>query len=1816
VGQPSFITSHPLYIRSFGKADFEVSWSKHGFYQSTHAANGNLYEFKRLSDDRLLIREWPYDTPDQDIERVRLELLEPSCEGLACLPIRLREMHSQWCSRYNGIVLLRPRSHVDHQVQFVLTAPNCTNSSERSRTLGGGDDWKCFEISPLTWDELPGGETLRWHAAVEPSVLEACDRIALVSDADGPLEAALSVLSKFEQRQFMHLVYSDVAQSLRLSLPRFGLTFELRPDCSEEPHSRTSDSTANGSTKFRLHSLDRSGFRLAESQQFAELLVGVTQYLVLEPETPEYTADNQRIRQELLLVPEGSVERDGAGVTRIVYADTAAAVLQACAFKRHARFQYLDAETIETRLLLAALFVATSVSIPDRLTRHTGEEQALELIHRSWTNKPLPPQALEWLHTSRTLSYHIPAIPIACAALERNSTQLAFLFNPDTHDDASGPEVQLPFLAASEYGQRMFHNIRQELTPEEEEYVLGCSTPLENRRQRAIDMLPADSVGSTHVVASPRLSAEVLKDALLSLEGLLSKPSAAPTMMSTAFPLHLDHARDSRSLQLSTLAEDLQDSWNIHRQREAGELQLSEVQLLPTLHSISRKVMDGRQKLEDYVLEAMKVPLGMNNAATFLLHIRQAANRLPVPTASDLLAAALEPSVFTSFNPLLSPLSVRDLHNATIVWLQLCVLEDKLTRVQQLLHNGAHPSVLGLVRDELISARREWDVNEHLAWLVLEVEFRFQIRPTQFLVFKELIENPGTIQQLNMGLGKTRVIIPMLLLYWRYGPQPNKKKRVIRVNVLSQLLNEAYDCWHERLGASVFRFKLFRMPFHRANGLTIERLSRMHQALALAARSQGVFVMAPEHRLSMYNKQRELASSHSAEDLQVAALLAEIESPRRVEMVDVFDEVDELLHHRYKLVYALGKHERLSASEVRFSAISAVLRAVAFDSELAALLEQKDIIEGGMDSLAASPRCEFPPLRLVSGTRLEGALPELLKRIVRALRRTDNTPELRWLASCSNADFEQLSDYMCDQRVQCIATRRGDKLELPSGLRLSKDQWSDVLALRGLLAYGTLAHCLKLRYRVDYGLRSLEDAENGAPRLGKRLAVPFRAANTPAERAEFAHPDSAVILTQLSYYRQGLNRQQFQEALAALLALGPSAQHAIYNETWLPLCAKQMDDADRTMLDSVEKLDLSNSVQIDTAWKYFSHNYEVVNHWLARCVLPRETAQFPMTLEANAWTLARDPARSYGFSGTNDNALLLPLSMQKPVPEMIPEELRATNGGMLDLLCLHRNSEYFELPSPTPQAGDHEISPVCRALLEEVVSRKRETEISALIDTGALLGGVSNITAAKFLIRELERRRHEKPCARGVVFFNDATLDHTHQAGWCVMGPRFQVWALARSPIAARDAIVLFDQPRCRGADFRLKNNAVALLTVGPTSTKDQLIQGAGRMRMLAKEQRVIFVGRSEVSDKVREYCKLEADHGIWSRHILQWALHNTAANLQSGLLQWALHGIKHFATQFEANNEAQVRSNGMFLSLNTTLEVMYQRCTQTSTVAEAINDYMLIYDQRHKQRTASVREIETRCLEYGRDCTIEVSERSSNNDSAITMETECERELEREVELEEQRELQLPVLEPRKEQMWEYASALSVTSPDRLPCSKTLAARVAGLHGSELVTLAWSACNPTVYCTENFWYTSTSAALTHITGAVDDAYLRPVDAFLRFPTGEVLLVSEFEAESILAALAQNPTTRYKLGHLSLSSGNTEPQSALGVKLHTETHAVLSLFAGETAFAGAQLAAARSVVQASNAPREACAALLDIRGRKHNFAMSSLEGLCRELAPQ
>lgn len=211
---------------------------------------------------------------------------------------------------------------------------------------------------------------------------------------------------------------------------------------------------------------------------------------------------------------------------------------------------------------------------------------------------------------------------------------------------------------------------------------------------------------------------------------------------------------------------------------------------------------------------------------------------------------------------------------------------------------------------------RTWDPTEHPKWLAFEAESGLQVRPAQAEVALHMINNPGDIVQLNMGEGKTRVILPLLVLHWAIS---SEDAAVVRLHFLGALIGEAFDYLHYILTGTFFECPLFLIPFNRDIKLTIGQAQAMRGCLERCRRAGGAVLVTPEHRQSLYLKGLEL--------VKVAPKVSDdITRLRAMRFRDVFDESDELFHHRKQLIYAVGGLQTLPAQKDRTHAVQALLR--------------------------------------------------------------------------------------------------------------------------------------------------------------------------------------------------------------------------------------------------------------------------------------------------------------------------------------------------------------------------------------------------------------------------------------------------------------------------------------------------------------------------------------------------------------------------------------------------------------------------------------------------------------------------------------------------------------------------------------------------------------------------------------------------------------------------------------------------------------------------------------------------------------------------
>ncbi|KIZ06296.1 hypothetical protein MNEG_1660 [Monoraphidium neglectum] len=1230
---PADITGHPLYRRTFGDTNFEVFRTNQGLLQTARPAGGRFYDFLMGSSGRLVVTERHQGRA--------LELLDAgqdhACAGWGeALPQRLRKLHSHWLWRGgrggdDDVIEIRPLSFLQRDVHFVVRCTTASADAAGSGTDGGAGQrraYDCRRVPPhlraRPWHELLAPPAVRAGGDGDTASEQLPDQLVLTAD-----DAVLRVLSKYEDPRFIHVhrPAGPAAQGiagylLRYELPRFALEFELcGPDGA-------------------LRSLQRRGYVLAARQQLADAvaapgdgvtgvvdytLPGFSRYLVLE------NGGGGSGAERLVEVPAGKVALLEGGGATVEVDGSSGAGLRSYAYSVHHRLGDLRASSIPARLQLAALYAATSTLLPEPGSQMTGAQVALQLVRWSWRDTALSQEELLHLRSAAAFAGHLlPALPLACHELEASAAQLSFLGAAvHAHPAGAGEAAEQQHAlapkqphtdAATQYlielsagGWWGGANPRALLTPGEAARLLGARAapqappselwPLRLGQARVVDVpecpVPLDAVEAYEQA----LLGLVLVPAGGSAAAASGKPypltdpgSAAPDRPQWPFggrqqpPPAGRGGGAARPLE-AEMRSELRASWDEHR----GLVVPEEVsagcrERVRVLQARGGEVQAKRCEVEHYLLASIDhVPAGQTRHAGALFRCTRLAGAAPHASAADLMRFALDPPLLSRFNPFLSDASRERLLAACRLWLQLCVLEDRLGRLVEL---AASDDDGPLALELLVS--RVWDPAAHPEWLVFEAEGGLQARAAAAAVAAAAAStpladtaaaagaaaaaggDPGAIVQLNMGEGKTRVILPMLALHLaqRGGG------RIVRLNLLSQLLPEAFDHLHLYLTASALGRKLAVLPFNRDVQLTELQARTIAACVAHMRQEGGLLLVAPEWRLSLLLKQRELwHRARDSHDEAAAATEEVLEAVGQLPYVDLLDESDELLRHKWQLIYAWGSPQDLPSRSERVSAVLALLQLVSSDlapSANGTLPPGSAVLEPVAAENGRKPPGSYSGLRLISGGELAGALPGVCRALAEALLARPPY-ELRWLRGVAGSLKASAQQLRVASAVLSAVTDASAPIEQQLGrghlARLEPYQLAHLLALRGMLAgeYGVLAHALQRRHLVDYGVNRLPSAR-------KRLAVPFRAAQTPSERAEFAHPDVALLLTALSYFRDGLTKAELKEALVVLTSLGPSAQGEVYRE-WLDLSKPDITEEELAEIDSELKIDVNYEVQ-------------------------------------------------------------------------------------------------------------------------------------------------------------------------------------------------------------------------------------------------------------------------------------------------------------------------------------------------------------------------------------------------------------------------------------------------------------------------------------------------------------------------------------------------------------------------------------------------------------------------------------------------------------
>ena len=217
----------------------------------------------------------------------------------------------------------------------------------------------------------------------------------------------------------------------------------------------------------------------------------------------------------------------------------------------------------------------------------------------------------------------------------------------------------------------------------------------------------------------------------------------------------------------------------------------------------------------------------------------------------------------------------------------------------------------------------------------------------------------------------------------------------------------------------------------------------------------------------------------------------------------------------------------------------------------------------------------------------------------------------------------------------------------------------------------------------------------------------------PSPRSEFGHPDIAICLTCLSYYYGGLTPSQVEECFDLLSKLdNPVLEY----ESWVKRGGGNIPVLLRQFV-GVNTKDIQTFTT--KVIPIFQHNQAIINFFLARIVFPKQLKDFFFKLSTSGWDLAEHKTNfTTGFSGTNDNSVLLPTSITQRDPI---NQLR-TNAQVLEYLLRPENDSYI----CTQRANGQPLS--VREVLELLVREKREVRV--LLDIGAQVSDIACITLA------------------------------------------------------------------------------------------------------------------------------------------------------------------------------------------------------------------------------------------------------------------------------------------------------------------------------------------------------------------------------------------------------------------------------------------------------------------------------------------------------
>ncbi|PON24166.1 hypothetical protein TGAM01_v206854 [Trichoderma gamsii] len=738
-----------------------------------------------------------------------------------------------------------------------------------------------------------------------------------------------------------------------------------------------------------------------------------------------------------------------------------------------------------------------------------------------------------------------------------------------------------------------------------------------------------------------------------------------------------------------------------------------------------------------------------------------------------------------------------------------------------------------LMKELLNVGHRNWQPLDYPKSLLLEIESDILIRENQESVAANMRAPPNgknVTMQLNMGEGKSSIIVPIIAAHLADG------SRLVRVIVTKPQAKELHRILVTKLGGWLGK-RVYYMPFSRSLRLTANDCKSLDSIYRDCMKLGGVLLSQPEHILSQKLMGIECLLSGREE---VGRVLLDTQRFLDRNTRDIVDESDENYSVKFELIYTMGTQRPIELSPDRWILVQKVL------SLMSRIVPQ--IQESFPDSIEVNYHAEgcFPKTRILRQDALDSLMNQLSHQICNV--GLSGFPVVHQQPSTQDAVLKYISTAFLSSEQITAVEQCSFYTELTKG---------PLLLLRGLIAEGILGFVFEQkRWRVNYGLAPTRQPAT-------RLAVPYRAKDSPTPRSEFSHVDVVIVLTCLSYYYGGLSDDDLFLCFEHLMKLDQAESE--YSE-WIQFAPSLPESFHRLV-----GVNIKDRYQVThRLFPHLRYSKNVIDYFLAHIIFPREMKEFPEKLSASGWDIGQQKIHpTTGFSGTNDSRDLLPLEIE----QLDLDDQLHTNALVLERLLQSENSVVL-------MSRPKEEAPSGNAFL--TFARSLDPPVHVILDVGAQIIELTNIQVAQEWLKIVPVEKEKE----AVVFFNDADE-------LCAIDRKGYVEKLQTSAYSHRLdlCLVYLDEAHTRGTDLKLPTGYRAAVTLGPSLTKDRLVQACMRMRKLGQGQSVVFCVPEEIQTKICSATGLSGSNKICVMDVLHWAIFETYADTRRNMPLWAVQG-------------------------------------------------------------------------------------------------------------------------------------------------------------------------------------------------------------------------------------------------------------------------------------------------------------------------------------